>query len=134
MDVPDLSVVMPGIKTALTGDAVSSVIPFPLDDSSAAEGLLVSGPTHISGIRDTRYFDGVLTAAECASLVEGVSSSQHLSFWNSDESKKESARLFRDADTIEVESPEFAEYMWKRIAPLLDFKNIVIGQCQAILF
>jgi hypothetical protein len=140
---PDLSIVMPGVKEALTGAAVAEIIPFLAAVSvtahedgggeSAAPALppapaaAATGPVLIPGVRDTRYFDGVLSGAECAALVSRIAASEHLSFWSSDEGRRESARLFRDADTIEVDSPEFAKYMWDKIQPLLDNKTITIG-------
>lgn len=122
---PDLSIVMPGVKTALTGAAVLDLIPFPLHITEESKRSITIG--HVPGIHDTRYFDAVLSDEECEILVDRISDSEHLSFWNSDESKRKSAQLFRDADTIEIEAPEFAEYMWKKILPLLDFGEIKIG-------
>lgn len=119
---------------ALIGDAVAEVVPFDFTTTAAtisAEGgdpaIPASGPHLIPGVRDTRYFENVLSAEECSALVQSIAASRHLSFWNSDESKRDTAKLFRDADTIEVDSPEFAQYMWSKIESLIDFKRIVIG-------
>lgn len=125
MDLPDLSIVKPGIKCALRGDAVTELIPFVMDVTDGSQGNVTA--SHVPNISDTRYFDNVLSEEECAILVEKISSSEHLSFWNSDESKRETAQLFRDADTIEIEAPKFANYMWKKIIPFEAFDKITIG-------
>ena len=63
------------------------------------------------------YLDNVLTITECEKLCRAVDHHDQLSFWNTDALGRanEEARNFRNADTIEMHSPFFAEVLWNRI-------------------
>lgn len=130
MEGPDLNIVVPGVKVPLSGESAQRFIPFSLQHCSSDSPAPVRVIISVEGVRDTRIIDNVLTPSECAQLVTAIKRSDHLSFWNSDVSKKEMAKLFRDADTIEIESPEFADFIWKRIISVLDCPDIEIGTLQ----
>jgi hypothetical protein len=63
------------------------------------------------------YLDNVLTITECDKLCRAIDHHDQLSFWNTDALGRanEEARNFRNADTIEMHSPFFAEVLWNRI-------------------
>jgi hypothetical protein len=63
------------------------------------------------------YLDNVLTITECEKLCRAIDHHDQLSFWNTDAlgRENEEARNFRNADTIEIHSPYFAEILWNRI-------------------
>ena len=62
--------------------------------------------------------DGVLSSDECLFLTKAIDNNEHLSFWSSanDKTQLDSARQFRNADTIELISPSLAESIWGRIS------------------
>jgi hypothetical protein len=66
---------------------------------------------------DAFCVDGLLTASECDALVANAEASGRLSFWSAAEDS--AARAFRNADTIEMAHPSFAEELWQRLAPFL---------------
>lgn len=79
---------------------------------------------------DAFCVDGLLTAAECDALVAAAEASGRLSFWSDDAATDDAAddavyaaaavaRAFRNADTIEMKHPAFADELWQRVAPFL---------------
>ena len=67
-----------------------------------------------------------LSSEECEALCGVMDKSTHLSFWNEQGRENEKARQFRDADTVEVNSPSIASIIWQRISNVFDKTPIVI--------
>lgn len=63
------------------------------------------------GDLDAFVLDNVVTAAECAYLID-TTESMGYSFWNTQDTRTD----FRNADTIEVHHAELAALLWSRIS------------------
>ena len=61
------------------------------------------------------YVDGVLSERECALLVERTVRSGGFSFWSPDPDQ----RAFRDCETLEVNHPQLAALLWRRLEPAM---------------
>lgn len=117
---PALGVVKPGRKVACCEEQ-SKIFEECIENASVSTGNL----NHI--IDGVFYIDNVLSAKECSSLCAVVDEHDLLSFWSTEGRQNESVRLFRDADTIEVNGPGLANSIWSRISILLrDVLNISV--------
>lgn len=124
LDLPDLEFIKPGSKEALKGPAAAPFL-----------GSLCEGPagahrevrTRLEG-GDAVVVDNFLTKEECAALCAAIDESPALSFWSAAGRQNAKARAFRDADTIEVDSVEIAQNMWKRVEKLLEEDCIDIAE------
>lgn len=74
------------------------------------------------------YVDNALSPEECERLRSQIDASDSLSFWNEKGRDNEEARMFRDADTIELHSTELARKMWNRVRPLLQLEPVHIAE------
>jgi hypothetical protein len=74
------------------------------------------------------YVDNALTPEECALLRGRIDGCDALSFWNETGRENEDARMFRDADTIELHSTLLALKMWIRVQPLLQLEPLHIAR------
>jgi hypothetical protein len=125
-DKPALSSVKPDVKIALRKETAEFYHPFHFQDSVfSLEDVKRNDSQRSHGILT---FHHVLTAQECSYLRNLVENEEKLSFWNSLGREDENARLFRDADTIEVIHEELAALIWSRIEHLIDFDPIEIGE------
>jgi hypothetical protein len=128
MENPSLDIIKPGSKVQLRGEDAIALIPFPICSVDASDDVTeVQPPVLMERCHDSVYIDGVLTAEECRALCASIEASPHLSFWNPDEAMQECSRDFRDADTIELWSPEFAQFLWNRVCKVIKYPNIIIG-------
>ena len=120
---PDLSYVKPDSKRALEGERTLPFENVLIDDvhlgrgvehsESAERKLNLKVTTELGG--DVIYIDGLLSLEECKELCSLVDNSDELTFWSEAGRDNEKARSFRDADTLEVKSPTFADMLWNRI-------------------
>ena len=135
--VPTLSSIKPNYtKRVLRGD-----------DTRAFDGCLGAGLSQdeysfteslegmledINSLRigDVGYIDGILSKEECQSLCDCVDGSPDLSFWSSAGRGDVDARLFRDADTIEMVSEGIAAKLWFRVGEVLRHKEVLIGETE----
>lgn len=92
--------------------ALTAVTGFVLNEHNPAAGKSVD----LSPV-DGFLVDGLLTAAECARLVQAAEQSGGFAFW--DPIGGEKRRSVRNADTLEFEDPSFCEALWNRLAPLV---------------
>lgn len=123
---PSLSSVKPDQKVALRGEAARAYHPESFLDEEFELSSVSRDDTHRSlGILT---FQHVLTAKECLYLQRITENEKNLSFWNSLGRENESARLFRDADTVEVVHEELAAMIWSRIQHLVDLEPIEIQE------
>jgi hypothetical protein len=142
--VPSLDSVMPGIKISLKNDQ-AEVYSLKYCHDSLSHSLspsLSSSSSHLNHLslsqtvqmNDTYFHEGILTfshvftSEECQYLREVINNEKNLSFWNTQGRENEKARLFRDADTIEVEQFHLAEILWSRIKHLLGLLPIEISE------
>ena len=79
-----------------------------------------------AGFRGVYYIDHVLTADECLQLCIACDESKELKFWSSSGRLDESARAFRDADTVEVKSEVLASEIWSRIQHCIPVQQITV--------
>jgi hypothetical protein len=126
MENPSLDVIKPGTKAQLRGADAIALIPFPI--CSSGDPVDVKPPVLLERCGDSVFIDGVLTTEECQALCASIEASPCLSFWNPDEAMQECSRDFRDADTIELWSPEFAQFLWNRVCKVIKYPNITIGE------
>jgi leukotriene-A4 hydrolase len=70
--------------------------------------------------------DELMSESECDSTLAAIDQSASLSFWNSAGRENLSARLFRNADTIEVQSALLADELWSRISSIFPVPDILI--------
>lgn len=68
---------------------------------------------------DAYVLDNVLSPAECALLIRRGEESGGFSFWDSTRDEVELERDFRNADTIEVTHPSWADLIYQRMAPFV---------------
>ena len=80
---------------------------------SDEQGVAVVSDSASAGGLDAFVLGGVLSSSQCAALVR-ASERLNYTFWNANPDAK---RDFRSAFTVEVQSEEFAEYVWNRIRP-----------------
>lgn len=125
-NLPDLNVVKPDVKEPLIGEKTRDIIGYVLESRSRHYDY-VQGPTQVPGCKTSVYVDLTLSSEECAYLCNSIEQSESLTFWNADQSKIDSARLFRDADTIEIFSEEFASFLWSRIVGKINLSPIEIA-------
>lgn len=124
---PSLLAVKPGVKEALIGAASEA---FNCTHLSAHKGLIIHDDFKDKGIV---FIDGVLSKEECSHLRNAIDSCSKLSFWNAEGRTNETARLFRDADTIEVEQHPLERSIWKRVCGLFDQNSVIISEDDASL-
>jgi len=74
------------------------------------------------------YVDNALSPDECSRLRGEIDGCEALSFWNEKGRENEEARMFRDADTIELHSAALALKMWKRVQPLLQLEPVSVAE------
>ena len=72
------------------------------------------------------YIDGVLTADECQALCLSCDQCDELKFWSSSGREDESARAFRDADTVEVKSEMLSEIIWSKMNHIVPTKKVIV--------
>jgi len=110
---PPLSAIKPARKQAL--DQASSLERFGNCLQVSSASVITTSPISSSNIiKDVLVIDCVLSAQECACLVEAVQGSPELEFWAGSEKNLETRR-FRDAQTLEVSLPSFAQIVWSRV-------------------
>jgi hypothetical protein len=107
---PKLDSVKPDTKIALCGVDTEEI-----EKCFIYEGSLPRAVDVVEVIPGAYYIDGVLSGKECDQLCAFIDSSSSLSFWSEAGRHNTEARAFRDADTIEFQSKEIAEIMWRRI-------------------
>ena len=118
--MPDLASVVPDVKSSIKGEkSVAFLEPLMKLMRRERPPDIDKHPILLPGL-DAMYLDSVLDEDECAALCAAIDASEHLSFWSATGRENTSARLFRDADTIELDSLELADMLWKRIAPIVD--------------
>jgi hypothetical protein len=131
---PSLSSIMPDVKISLKQsnilkfeECISNINDYNKDninnDKLIFQTTLSDNNGAIAG-----YIDNVLTKDECNQLINEVDSSEELSFWSSKGRDNEEARLFRDADTIEVLSNNIATKIWDRVRNILppSFLQVIV--------
>ena len=115
--VPDLSNIMPDTKMALAGSEATTFLSPLFELMRARSHDDVGSIQPVQEGLDAYYIDDVLSHSECNCIMELMHKNSHLlSFWNAAGREHEEARLFRDADTIEIHSDTFGELLWERIA------------------
>ena len=92
--------------------ALARVQGFVLDEPSATKAVAAS-LAPVDGV----CVDDLLSAAECARLVEAAEVSGGFAFWDPDGG--EERRTVRNADTLEFEDAAFCEVLWSRLAPFV---------------
>jgi hypothetical protein len=122
---PLLSSVKPDVKIALTKETAELYSPNYFQDPFFDLTTVTRNDTHAS--HGIITFHHVFTSQECAYLRNLVEKEKNLSFWNSLGREDENARLFRDADTVEVIHEELAGLIWSRIEHLVELDLIEIG-------
>ena len=123
---PLLSSVKPDQKIALKNETARAYHPSEFrDDQFELRNVSRDDSRRSLGIFT---FQNVLTAKECFYLRNVTESEENLSFWNSLGRENENARLFRDADTVEVVHEELADMIWSRIQHLIDLEPIEIQE------
>ena len=96
---------------------------------SQSEECLESQPCYLCrcGIRARAFYvDNALSQDEGARLRSEIDGCDALSFWNEKGRENEEARMFRDADTIEVQSAALAVKMWRRVQSVLQLQPLHI--------
>lgn len=153
-EAPPLSAVKPMDKVALTGAAcevfegcvgnndvgtsqrvqVLALCMLPLVSASRgspSEECSESQPCYLCR-RDIKarafYVDNALSQDECARLRCEIDGCDALSFWNEKGRENEEARMFRDADTIELQSAALALKIWNRVETLLQLQPLHIAE------
>jgi hypothetical protein len=152
-NVPPLSAVKPMDKVALTGAEcevfeacvgeddigtsarvqVMALCMLPVvaaSRGSRAEECSESLPCYLCrrGIKARAFYvDNALSPDECALLRSQIDRCDALSFWNEKGRENEEARMFRDADTIELHSAALALKLWNRVKPLLQLEPVCIA-------
>jgi hypothetical protein len=123
---PSLSSVKPGQKLALRNETAKAYHPIEFSDEDFELRNVSRDDSHRSlGIFT---FQNVLTTKECSYLRDITENGENLSFWNALGRENENARLFRDADTVEVFHEELADMIWSRIQHLIDLEPIEIQE------
>ena len=147
----DLSSVIPDSKSALTGGIAENFLApirslmkantaFPPSSAFdfSSRGRNENGEAEMATIKvtpvdgiDAFYLDGVLSNEECACIRTLIDSPEHthLTFWNAKGRGNESARSFRDADTIEIHSDQFGDDLWGRVGPFLSNRPRKFSEC-----
>lgn len=109
---PNLNVVKPERKLALSGDTAAFVGCLSQDQVNAVKTTTVNDGIH--------FIDSALSKEECDILCKAVDSSAVLSFWSPQGRNNEDVRRFRDADTIELNSPIIAQLLWDRLGKTIE--------------
>lgn len=154
MDVPDLNSIKPDKKIALLDETAINYHPLTFQDINYTSNEIIlkeitynnnNNSSSLSSSRATTttikndsnnenndyniyIFENVLNSNECNNLKQILKNEKNLTFWNSLGRENESARLFRDADTIEVISNEIAELIWNRIKDISPLNKIIINE------
>jgi len=122
---PDLFYVKPSyLKAPLNPNEVATFvealppISFVREQSKTVAAAIETVHTALDG--KVVWIDDFLTTDECEKLIAAVDSSSQLSFWSPSavEAAGETlaeARAFRDAETLEMSSPELATALWDRL-------------------
>ena len=121
---PTLSSIKPDVKQAIIDDhTFTNALQRTNEPNDAQKSSL-----HLvdAGFRGVYYIDNVLTANECKQLCIACNESKELKFWSSAGRMDESARAFRDADTIEVKSEMLANEIWSRIQHYVPVQQITV--------
>lgn len=116
---PTMNVIKPGRKVSLVSDDVDIFIN--CINKEVSKETMLDYCIQKAAIPHIYYIDNVLSHEECKELCNAINSNDSLSFWNSLGRDYTEARMFRDADTIEVNNSTFAELIWNRIANM--FRN-----------
>jgi hypothetical protein len=122
-DLPPLQSIKPRRKEQLVSEDQRR----PYEGVFSAAGSLPSNASEANAVAVVEplpgviYLDNLMTTQECAMLCEKIdaSPSSVLSFWSGTGREDEEARRFRDADTIEIQSPFIAEVLWERVKLVL---------------
>lgn len=117
--LPPLQAILPGTKIALR-DVHTKPFDMCLDHKQTfTPSPSINAKVALPDSDDIIYLDNALTAKECTDLCKEVDASSALSFWSPAGRDNDQARAFRDADTIEVQSPTLAQQLWERIKSYL---------------
>jgi len=127
--MPRLAVVKPARKSACAADAevFAACLGPPVVSTLPMNGTPSIAGELCSVIDGVSYIDNVLTPEECVRLCTAIDSSDSLSFWSQAGRENEDARRFRDADTIEVDSADFAATGWTRIKHLVEALSLCVA-------
>ena len=117
---PKLNSIMPAVK-----DAVHNTYKEKFESCLKVGTVLEPVSVHVMDGVD--YIDGVITASECSALRSECDNCKDLKFWSLAGRNDESARSFRDADTVEVKSTLLAGIIWERMRRLLSCPIISIS-------
>ena len=127
--LPSLTVIKPGKKNALI-EGYSTAFENCISSSFTANPALSFNSVDLDPIKLGRcnnagcgvyYADNVLSSEECSIFRKCIDSCKDLTFWSqsTDESSNPSdlnaLKMFRDADTVEIESNYIANCIWRRI-------------------
>ena len=125
---PHLAIVKPGVKEPFRGQEADDFVSFILSREFAEGPINVADIHGVEGCGETLYVDRVLSESECLQFCRAIEGSPKLSFWNADESQESKARLFRDADTIELYSEALAACLWNRVLDCVHLPSISINE------
>lgn len=122
-EAPALSVVMPRSKYVLSDEECTLFLSC-FDELNPESAELVL--SHSS--EGVYYIDHVMSAEECERLCNAIDGHEHLSFWCNGKEDDPNTRSYRNVQTIELHSTEFANLLWQRIAHLWGpMRSVVIS-------
>jgi hypothetical protein len=102
-----LDIIKPGRKIALDTN---------LDSFTSSIGSGSRGELVVETVSDGVFIiDDVLDENECKLLCEALDMNSSLSFWSPLGRSNDGARMFRNADTLEVNSKDIANRIWERL-------------------
>jgi len=106
---PQLTAIMPDRKQALRDNQRFLDCLSDTDDDS-------NGGMKAEKVMDgVFYIDSVLSPSEASKICSAIDGNCMLSFWNRSGRQNEENRMFRDADTIEVDSRKLVDRIWFRL-------------------
>ena len=129
-DVPSLLSIMPNTKRALVEKEAEDFVEEALKDTTITSNRLriVQKKSMHGELPSIICVEDCLSSGACKALRHAIDASPHLTFWNANGREDESAKRFRDADTIEVKSPTLAVLLWNRIKHAVQHWEIDIGE------
>jgi hypothetical protein len=114
MDNPPLTAITPRQKVVVPEESCKVFLSC-FSESFSASDLNLCNP--IDGVY---YIDEVFNEEECEKIQYEIDNNEFLSFWCIDKENDPEVQSFRNAYTIEMQSPEFGDKLWSRVATLLD--------------
>ena len=129
MLLPSLEVVKPGTKNQLCETEFISFCNF-LQNGCSPRNLSSVHTVTNDNNKGVYYIDNVLSDEECTFLRASIDSCKELSFWNqfdmgNDDSneKMQQLKMFRDAETVEIDGTVISMCIWNRVKSITDYKN-----------